>query len=34
MKGDPLLRNLERDPRWHRLPEKNETADVIEISDV
>ena len=25
MKGDPLLRNLERDPRYPRVPEKNET---------
>ena len=26
MKGDPLLRSLERDPALARLPEKNETA--------
>ena len=26
MKGDPLLRSLERDPALHRIPEKNEIA--------
>jgi hypothetical protein len=30
MKGDPLLKNLESDPRYRSVPPEDQAADLIE----